>query len=1442
MKKRFLSILMALCMMLTLAVPSVAAGDTVDPPIDETSVTQETGGGTEGQEPPETPETPETPEDSTPPASPEDAGGPEEGGETGDPSSGGEGSVPPAEEPPINADDFTITPGMTQEQVDAAVDAAEGVITIQVGNYGIDGEMNHIKINLDNGNQTVQLEENGSYNRLMFVVLTEGNTLIGNGATIYGDVSTVFNQSPAIYIPYGSLNLNGNLTIDDHDYGVILGFTNGTADKAAELCIAENARLEIVNCKSIESVSGNSSYDNGVVCAGTDYFSYVDTQVDGTRGSGITTKGKGYTKVTVSESAELNITDCTGSAIYSIDVSNFTLDIQKDAKVNLKSNAQGLNMNTDYSGSIDVIVDHAKLEITNNRSNGITGQAKPYLLNVKNQSTVTVDNNGSMGINNFFIKVEDSKLSVSNNGSHGASNVALDAENSTIVCSGNDYIGLNITKYNQDKTSTEIKNSTVTANGNGGSGIRFYIGAGKTNITDSKIYTHENGAGTETYGYAVKPGDSGYWAGLVGKGSVTLTNSYVSSDSAGGYALYNDSAAPATLNISGTDVVAFDATEGMSNADIFDDWNSKGNTGRTYVTGGSLQAEFQQMTTRFTHSLNQKIPAVGGTTEKAEVQYAAPVNANSTALTRFDLHQDKNSVVGGDEDSYSFNVWDPNGGSYQYTFRYNTAEEDLTDVGGNAYVWTPVTVIHYDATEGAVALEGSTAEAGDVVLNNTRGDGSPVGNQPVMGENSYIDATDYTICGNSLALSEGTLPTATRDGYVFGGWYYAIGKDDISQAAQYASEGNYNDLYTLLKEHGARLESTTLTSKDGEDLSNITVYAVWEEAVISIKPVDLTVYMGGDDGYEAVVGDGTTIGTSSNSLPQPIFTLQASDGTENLNGLQFKSGKKTWTAQMIPNVDETPSDYYTLTAAEGQDPVRVTYTGEDEIPHISDSFEIIQEGDVFTTYEIALYTNQVEIGSVTATLNGKTYSVDASQTGTLTVRAVEDTEDNAAVSPVVNEAPPERLESGTGLIVAEPDTQYTVNNLGIPVPAGSAPSLLFDSIITNDGIDRETRLEQEVAEQLPALGQYQTRHYQSQYLDLVDANNGNIWLKANQAITVYWAYPQGTDANDDFTLWHFKGLHREGENSGFEIGDVEAAQLEQVTIQKDAYGISFTVEPGGFSPFVLTWTEYDRPPVDPNPDPDPDPTPDPDPEDPDKPELNTEDHYAYIVGYPDGNVKPEGNITRAEVATIFFRLLTDESRDEFWSQTNNYSDVSEDAWYNNAVSTLTNAGILDGYEDGTFKPDGNITRAEFATIAVRFFEATYDGGDLFSDIAGHWAQDYINEAANAGIVDGYPDGTFGPQKLITRAEAMTMVNRTIDRHPHEDHLLDDMIVWPDNPETAWYYEQVQEATNSHEYTMNTDDEQNPYEIWTELLPVRDWAQLEKEWSDAHSGQSGGDVV
>ncbi len=153
------------------------------------------------------------------------------------------------------------------------------------------------------------------------------------------------------------------------------------------------------------------------------------------------------------------------------------------------------------------------------------------------------------------------------------------------------------------------------------------------------------------------------------------------------------------------------------------------------------------------------------------------------------------------------------------------------------------------------------------------------------------------------------------------------------------------------------------------------------------------------------------------------------------------------------------------------------------------------------------------------------------------------------------------------------------------------------------------------------------------------------------------------------------------------------------------------------------------------------------------------------------------------MATIFFRLLTDESRNEYWSQTNDYSDVSaDDAWFNNAVSTLTNAGVMDGYEDGTFKPDGTSPVPSLPPLRRASWRPAMTAETASSDIDGHWAAEYINEAANAGIVDGYEDGTFRPQQNITRAEAVTMVNRTVDRHPDADHLLDDMITWPEgNP-------------------------------------------------------------
>lgn len=251
------------------------------------------------------------------------------------------------------------------------------------------------------------------------------------------------------------------------------------------------------------------------------------------------------------------------------------------------------------------------------------------------------------------------------------------------------------------------------------------------------------------------------------------------------------------------------------------------------------------------------------------------------------------------------------------------------------------------------------------------------------------------------------------------------------------------------------------------------------------------------------------------------------------------------------------------------------------------------------------------------------------------------------------------------------------------------------------------------------------------------------------------------------------------------------------------------------------------------------------------PWLNTVDHYAYIVGYPEDYVtgqptedesrwpvKPQANISRAEVATIFFRLLTDEARDQFWMTTNNFPDVAPDAWYNNAISTMVNAGIIQGYEDGTFRPNNNITRAEFAAIASRFMSSGYDvEEDLFTDIANHWARENINDAAMTQWIHGYPDGTFLPDQAITRAEAVTLVNNVLQRKPDADHMFDSMIKWPDNPEGTWYYEAIQEATNSHDYDLFEDAE---YETWTALQENRDWAALEKDWVNTH--RTGGEVA
>ena len=222
--------------------------------------------------------------------------------------------------------------------------------------------------------------------------------------------------------------------------------------------------------------------------------------------------------------------------------------------------------------------------------------------------------------------------------------------------------------------------------------------------------------------------------------------------------------------------------------------------------------------------------------------------------------------------------------------------------------------------------------------------------------------------------------------------------------------------------------------------------------------------------------------------------------------------------------------------------------------------------------------------------------------------------------------------------------------------------------------------------------------------------------------------------------------------------------------------------------------------------------------------LNNTDHFAYIVGYGNGEVQPQNSITRAEVAAIFFRLLEDGIRSENFTHQNDFSDVAADAWYCSSVSTLSRMGIIAGYPDGTFRPNAPITRAEFAAIATRFDNNGDKTPVSFTDIIGHWAEGEITVAANHGWVSGYGDDTFRPQNQITRAETMSLVNRVLKRLPETPaDLLPDMITWTDNADTSsWYYLPVQEATNSHYYEFK---ENSKHEKWTELRETRDWSKL-----------------
>ena len=622
-------------------------------------------------------------------------------------------------------------------------------------------------------------------------------------------------------------------------------------------------------------------------------------------------------------------------------------------------------------------------------------------------------------------------------------------------------------------------------------------------------------------------------------------------------------------------------------------------------------------------------------------------------------------------------------------------------------------------------------------------------------------------------------------------------------------------------------------SDTATDARSYVMNVIATDAVtVAIVPADITVYVGGN-GYEgAVDGSGALLG-EDNGFPVPGFTISA-EGLDNFDPtkavLTYENDNVSRSWYIVPYDGEigdgmTSHGIYRFEPYEGSNTaVRMQFEktvngiGTGEIV-TDDNFVI--EDNLGQDLLMEVYGESIEMGYVKLVYDGVEYAV-TTDNGTLKVRSTTDSPEYGEV--VAQEASVPNGESG---VVAPVGTTYYINNKPVEVVDASGVKLLFDDIVEDNSADvTNTQLLINRADS-ELGGASSTRRYEAKYLDLVDTSNGNAWVAADENITVYWPLPAGTGRNTSFTLLHFEGLHRE---MGVDdvAGRINSCTVTSVPIENTGTHIKFTVSRAGFSPFILVWDEYNTP-ITPIPEPDNSPV-----------GLNTEDHVAYIIGYEDGTVRPGANITRAEVATIFFRLLTDETRESYWSQSSGFTDVASGAWYNNAVSTLTRAGILDGYEDGSFRPNASITRAEFTKIAVSFFK--HAGGassNPFNDVPDSaWYAEFVKAAAELGLIDGYEDGTFRPNAPITRAEACTIVNRTLGRAPDKDNLLPEheMLTWPDNSRGAWYYAQIQEATNSHDYQWL-----GAIELWTAKLAERDWDALEKEWSNAYSAP-GGDVV
>ena len=655
--------------------------------------------------------------------------------------------------------------------------------------------------------------------------------------------------------------------------------------------------------------------------------------------------------------------------------------------------------------------------------------------------------------------------------------------------------------------------------------------------------------------------------------------------------------------------------------------------------------------------------------------------------------------------------------------------------------------------------------------------------------------------------------------------------------------------------------SNTVTAESGngdESTDEVKVPA----GSITITPANITIYTGGK-GYKSVIGNEGATGVPSTGLPEPGYYIELPtaldaalkealevderttlDLSDYLTFL-YDDGNgttRTWKLERYDDKEGNTSQtsegryiYRILPDGTSGIAVRLQFTDGGEIT--TDDIFALSESNLYQTYSMTIYAGDLNQDLVQAVLDWPD-DKDAPHhdvtvgSGELTVRGITDADGEATTTEIAETEPESEVNNVTAVI--GPDTNLYINESSLEVADTDSVELLVDSVVSTAVQD----LKDSAVDQVSAItDDHEAQFY---YLDLVDTDNGNtVVTTKNELVTLFFPYPEGTDADTAFHIVHYVDQDRDataageiaGVNEGSEKFSIEVYSEENQKLETTDQGIKITVT--SFSPFGLFWEEdsgssgghtggggSSRP---------------------SRPTLNTEDHYSYIIGYSDGTLQPYGTITRGEVATIFFRLLTDDSREEWWSQVNDYSDCNSDLWCNNAISTLSNMGIIDGFSDGTFRPYAKITRAQFAKIAVGFFEATredYQG--YFTDVdIDAWYTEYVEAAARVGLIEGFNDGTFRPNTNITRAQACVIVNRALGRAPDEDRLLDEdeMITWPDNNPDDWFYADMQEATNSHDYTWTTVSG-DKVENWTDKLPQRDWAALEHAWSTAHSAPGG----